>query len=66
MQYLFAILSHEIWTWETWKRVNASEAPHLPPVQFTEAMVACGPFAEYVRSHGTKNTLLDGKRRSVP
>ena len=33
MQYLSAILSHEIWTWETWKRVNASEAPPpaLPP-----------------------------------
>ena len=24
MQHLSAILSHEIWTWETWKRVNAS------------------------------------------
>ena len=28
MQYLSAILSHEIWTWETWKRVNA-----FPPWQ---------------------------------
>ena len=27
--------------------------------------LSCGPFSEYVRSHGTKNTLLDGKRRSV-
>ena len=37
MQYLSAILSHEIWTWETWKRVTASEDP--PPPPFTPAIL---------------------------
>ena len=31
---------------------------------FSKSLHVNAPFAEYLRSHGRKNTLLDGKRRS--
>ena len=63
MQYLSAILSHEIWTWETWKRVNASEDPLPPTPVYTGYPV--GPFQNTYGHMVQKNTLLDGKRLSV-
>ena len=62
MQYLSAILSHEIWTWETWKRVNALE--DLPPTPVYTGY-SVGPFQNTYGHMVQKNTLLDGKRLSV-